>query len=804
MFANNLPNDRKDHLIKGLTKLPTDWAITPLLGNKAPYRANWQHEDPMPRIDIKKAIQQGDLVTYTKKDNSTYQKRQFPQGYGIRTGTISGGIVAVDLDGPSAAPKVMEMSGGANLPKTVAFTSGRPGRSQHLFKIPEQYWTAVKTIKYKTGVTGDDGKPEQVEFRWNGCQSVLPPSVHPTTGEYAWIEGCEPWQCEIAQAPLWLIELMLSEPAQAPAPFLNQPDHASNVRWQSETNWTEEEWARSYLNALSPSRADDYEDWRSVGMALHSVSDSLMDEWDRWSSRSPKYKAGECAKKWQSFKSSGKVSIGTLAHMAKQDGWKSPFGGSRPSWDEGNGGSGGGNPPMSAVSLRVRVKEIVNRNYSASERKEGFIELAKSTGLHLREVEQLAEAIESEVEFYVEAAEAKVNLPTLLKNHNQELNPSDYLLGDRGRLALAMNTTAAAMPTAAAMIFSTFIAASASRIGTSSRIVVKASAKYVQPCIFWMAVVSRSGTLKSPAQRVPIDPLTNLEVEAKRAYDKTAKDYDETLKNSQKGDPPPEKPKPRKRYLTKDSTLETLERIHSDNPRGLLYYRDELAGMSKSQNAFKPSGRGADQEAELDQWNGSPLIVDRKEREICLDKTAISRTGSIQYEVMQKLAGDHEDTNGNLARWLLCAVKAPPRYLNFDDAPDTGISTLLENLYRDLEDLPAQDYLIDKDSQAIFKTWQNHLVDCEYEENHPGLKLVYPKIEAYTARLALWLHCVNATLAGTLPAPSIPGSTMQKAVQLASFYLGQARLVYAVNSPQSGLTGRLLKLYQFADGKKKG
>ena len=461
-------------------------------------------------------------------------------------------------------------------------------------------------------------------------------------------------------------------------------------------------------------------------------------------------------------------------------------------------------PTVSDIPLIDRVREITSLRLSAPDLKAAFIDLAKSTKCQLRDIEQLADAIEVESDFQAESAQAQLNLPDILRNHNQELNPATYLWGDEGRLALAMSTTVAAMPTSAAMIFSTFIAASASRIGTSSRIVIKASAGYVQACIFWVAVVSRSGTLKTPAQRVAIDPLVNLEIAAKKAHAQTTKEYEAARKNLKKGDESPEEPPPRKRFLTKDSTLETLERIHSDNPRGLLYYRDELARMSKSQNAFKPSGKGADQEAELDQWNGSALIVDRQEREICLDKTAISRTGSIQYEIMQKLAGDHEDSNGNLARWLLCAVKAPPRFLHFDDCPDTGIVSLLESLYKNLAMLPARDYLIDTDSQTIFKTWQNRLVAAEIEENHPGLKLVYPKIEAYTARLALWLHCVNAILAGETPAPSIPGSTMQKAVKLASFFLGQAKLVYAVNSPQSGLTGRLLKLHQFAEGKKKG
>jgi len=82
--------------------------------------------------------------------------------------------------------------------------------------------------------------------------------------------------------------------------------------------------------------------------------------------------------------------------------------------------------------------------------------------------------------------------------------------------------------------------------------------------------------------------------------------------------------------------------------------------------------------------------------------------------------------------------------------------------------------------------------------------LVYPKIEAYTVRFALWLHCINAVLVGELPAACVSGTTMKRAIELASFFLGQAKFIYAVNSPQSQLTGRLLKLYQFAEGKEKG
>lgn len=284
-------------LIDGLNHIPPTWALTPVDDHKAPYRAGWQTEPSLSATELIETIAQG------------------AKGYALRLGTVSGGIVAIDLDGASAQAKLLELSGGLALPETVSFTSGRPGRSQHLFQVPQDVWSQIKSRKFPTGIKGDDGKGELVEFRWQGLLSVLPPSVHPTTGQYQWLNP--PDRTEIAIAPNWMIEQMIVQPAQTHEPTVYTPS-------KHHAQWRDRDWAMSYLAALHPERADDRETWLKVGMALHNADSTLLTEWDRWSAQSTKYKPGECEYIWNRFHENGGVTLGTLGAWAREDGWQFP------------------------------------------------------------------------------------------------------------------------------------------------------------------------------------------------------------------------------------------------------------------------------------------------------------------------------------------------------------------------------------------------------------------------------------------------------------------------------------------------
>jgi Protein of unknown function (DUF3987) len=440
--------------------------------------------------------------------------------------------------------------------------------------------------------------------------------------------------------------------------------------------------------------------------------------------------------------------------------------------------------------LEHQLTEILEQSPSPFHRDLALMGLAKKLGIPYRDLDSLAKSLKTSIDTQDTQTTAAEKLRSLLTTRPKQFDLTHYL---EPWFADILLKTARAMPTAPEFLFTTLLPAAASRVGTAAQIVIKPSANYKQPMVFWSAIVAQSGSMKTPAQRVIIDPLVNLEKDAHEIYQADLEAYECRKALGESAQKPI-----RKRYLTKDSTVETLQRIHGENPRGLLYYRDELAGAIKVRNQYR-RGYGADEEVELDQWNGAAVLVDRADKSVCLPKSAVSRTGSIQWEVLGELMGDHRDFNGAWSRWLFCAADAPIRYLDIDEQPDTGISEALSWLYGALEKLPKTDYFLTPAAGQLFETWQHQLVDAQQTETASGLVYVYPKIEAYTSRLALWLHIVNAALREQQPTQLIDAATMEKAIELAAYYLWQHRLIHTHNSPESGLASVALKVQKYVE-----
>ena len=211
-----------------LAQLPTDWALTPVK-EKRPLRPDWQHEPPLERPELLQLLQKGQPLT--SNNGKTWHCHW--TGIGLRLGKISGGILAIDADGPLAEAKLQTLSQG-NLPPTPSWTSGKEGRRQLLYQIPSSNHDNLKTVKL------DCGEGQYLEFRWDGCQSVLPPSRHPDTGQYYWLVS--PAQSDVADAPEWLLTFLAEQnqprPITVAKPY--RPRLGRNLQ-----RWTDIEWAQS-------------------------------------------------------------------------------------------------------------------------------------------------------------------------------------------------------------------------------------------------------------------------------------------------------------------------------------------------------------------------------------------------------------------------------------------------------------------------------------------------------------------------------------------------------------------------------
>jgi hypothetical protein len=167
-------------------------------------------------------------------------------------------------------------------------------------------------------------------------------------------------------------------------------------------------------------------------------------------------------------------------------------------------------------------------------------------------------------------------------------------------------------------------------IGNSRRIA--ATADWNEPAHLWFALIGGPSTGKTPALRAVIDASRKLEHDAEPAWrDALAKyERDAEVANAvnkawceevgkaakEKASPPdrpvaaeePNKP-PRPRVVAMDTSIEELQRLLADNPRGLLLVRDELAGWLGSFDRY--GGEGADRGFYLECWNGAPYVCDR-------------------------------------------------------------------------------------------------------------------------------------------------------------------------------------------------
>lgn len=288
-------------IIEALKELPPHWRLVPVNGNKQPMGQQWQHHPQSTKELITQLTDFGSVLVRGTKG----PYRVIPFGVGLLTGqTDNEYLIAVDCDGEDAYHYLN--SRGYAMPKTVAWTSGRPHRAQYLYRILGHWPFSSRRLG-------------SLELRGAGAQSVLPPSPHPMTGQYRWLSDCHPKFQEVAIAPDWVKVLLQSstkEKVQKKKYKTLQPQNTDRI---PNPNCNISYAVASFLvEIIHPKFASEYDSWLRIGMALHSIDESFFELWNNWSRRSHKYKPGECAYLWKLFEPNKGITYKTLLYYVYQ------------------------------------------------------------------------------------------------------------------------------------------------------------------------------------------------------------------------------------------------------------------------------------------------------------------------------------------------------------------------------------------------------------------------------------------------------------------------------------------------------
>ncbi|MEO0947801.1 MAG: DUF3987 domain-containing protein [Cyanobacteria bacterium J06641_5] len=415
--------------------------------------------------------------------------------------------------------------------------------------------------------------------------------------------------------------------------------------------------------------------------------------------------------------------------------------------------------------------------------------LAKKTEVSIW---QLVRAIQREWERQESRADVRNEIDYLSRLSNYQPQLSAYLdptLSEPlDRMAEVMGTTGMAMLT-------TLLPTAGSLLPLGTELEVNPTSDYKVYPIIYTGIVAESGSGKSPAQKTILKPLFRLQAEAEEEYQQAIADWEVGFKAAKQADEPtPPKPKPRE-FFTTDATREAVVQIQANQPnRGFLGWFDELSGLINSQNQYR-GGRGSDKEALLSGRDGSAQKIDRAGgKRLFISRSGYSITGSTQPDTLRGMMGNFKDSSGQWARFLWCFLPIQEAPYQSKSIPNK-LSDLLCGTYKRLAAMPVTTYRWGPEAKALYTSWYDELDRLRMTEVKQSMRAVYAKFKGDTAVLALLLHCLDAAVGDGPPAPGkadrtpeeeISPKTLQAAIKLAKFYLGQVKLVHSEGETLNG------------------
>jgi putative DNA primase/helicase len=217
-----------------------------------------------------------------------------------------------------------------------------------------------------------------------------------------------------------------------------------------------------------------------------------------------------------------------------------------------------------------------------------------------------------------------------------------------------------------------------------------------------------------------------------------------------------------KRYIVNDSTVEKLGELLSENPNGILIFRDELTGLLRS---LDREGHESDRAFYLEGWNGTgSFTYDRIARgTVHIPAVCLSLFGGIQpgplAEYVREAGKNGSGADGLLQRFqLLVWPDDPGAWRNVDRWPDTVAKNRAYEVFEKLdqldpltigakfdegEDIPFLRFT--DEAQEAFDAWREILEKEKLRSGEPEIiEAALSKYRSLIPSLALLFHLIDS------------------------------------------------------------
>ncbi len=357
----------------------------------------------------------------------------------------------------------------------------------------------------------------------------------------------------------------------------------------------------------------------------------------------------------------------------------------------------------------------------------------------------------------------------------------------------------------------------------------------------WGCCIGRPGQKKTPVIKVITRPLAKLEAKARAQQKEDLKHYQVQEKITQMAMKEAEKKAAKlissgkleeaeallmddssdpdkpvcQRYIVNDATIEKLGILLSENPQGLLLFRDELSGWISGLNRHD---RQQDRAFWLEAFNGDGTFsYDRVTRDdVYIPSNTLSLIGGIQPGLLLPLLKSQHEGSGDdglVERFQLLVYPDKTSFRHTDRKPDKSLQEQANRIFLKLNEIPFEEeescrptLRFDEQGQEVFNHWYCQLMTRINGENiDPHMESHLNKYPSLMPTLAMIFHVIKHGVTG-----SISKQSAEMAVRWCDVLETHARRVYAlVNDPMASahiLAERLKKLpasFKMADLERK-